>query len=120
MRAWSAPTKAPKRPGFYVVPEYELDPWNWPECRLAGVELLTPPLPLDEAEAVRTELYEAIYEIDGDFNFFANEHTAGCGWHINIDAGDGYRLDPDRFRSEERRVGKECVSTCRHRWSTYT
>src|SRR3546814_14053104 len=23
------------------------------------------------------------------------------------------------FRSEERRVGKECVSTCRFRWSTY-
>src|SRR3546814_12814617 len=33
------------------------------------------------------------------------------------------RLDPRRFqrvhrsRSEERRVGKECVSTCRSRWS---
>src|SRR3546814_14451371 len=25
----------------------------------------------------------------------------------------------ERFRSEERRVGKECVSTCRSRWSTY-
>src|SRR3546814_12119760 len=24
----------------------------------------------------------------------------------------------DRIRSEERRVGKECVSTCRSRWST--
>src|SRR3546814_17439967 len=24
-----------------------------------------------------------------------------------------------RIRSEERRVGKECVSTCRSRWSTY-
>src|SRR3546814_10063797 len=24
------------------------------------------------------------------------------------------------IRSEERRVGKECVSTCRSRWSTYT
>src|SRR3546814_2380550 len=24
-----------------------------------------------------------------------------------------------RLRSEERRVGKECVSTCRSRWSTY-
>src|SRR3546814_20199015 len=24
------------------------------------------------------------------------------------------------FRSEERRVGKECVSTCRSRWSPYT
>src|SRR3546814_2717991 len=23
------------------------------------------------------------------------------------------------YRSEERRVGKECVSTCRSRWSTY-
>src|SRR3546814_20622404 len=25
----------------------------------------------------------------------------------------------DRDRSEERRVGKECVSTCSSRWSTY-
>src|SRR3546814_6853335 len=25
----------------------------------------------------------------------------------------------DRRRSEERRVGKECVSTCRSRWSPY-
>src|SRR3546814_14339161 len=25
----------------------------------------------------------------------------------------------DRVRSEERRVGKECVSTCRYRWSPY-
>src|SRR3546814_16420034 len=27
--------------------------------------------------------------------------------------------DDMRFRSEERRVGKECVSTCRSRWSPY-
>src|SRR3546814_13959555 len=26
---------------------------------------------------------------------------------------------PSRPRSEERRVGKECVSTCRSRWSPY-
>src|SRR3546814_18076387 len=37
--------------------------------------------------------------------------------------GDTLRLKPSRFfeeltRSEERRVGKECVSTCRSRWST--
>src|SRR3546814_7405429 len=25
----------------------------------------------------------------------------------------------DNVRSEERRVGKECVSTCRYRWSPY-
>src|SRR3546814_18317107 len=29
-----------------------------------------------------------------------------------------YRRDPV-IRSEERRVGKECVSTCRSRWSPY-
>src|SRR3546814_12652749 len=27
--------------------------------------------------------------------------------------------DKDGMRSEERRVGKECVSTCRSRWSQY-
>src|SRR3546814_11075942 len=29
------------------------------------------------------------------------------------------RQGPDQLRSEERRVGKECVSTCRSRWSPY-
>src|SRR3546814_16136799 len=31
------------------------------------------------------------------------------------------RLERDRLktRSEERRVGKECVSTCRYRWAQY-
>src|SRR3546814_4882956 len=31
----------------------------------------------------------------------------------------GCRKDELRARSEERRVGKECVSTCRSRWSPY-
>src|SRR3546814_18827200 len=45
------------------------------------------------------------------------------------DMKDGQRLREDWFpvvwrqasasRSEERRVGKECVSTCRSRWSPY-
>src|SRR3546814_15535084 len=28
-------------------------------------------------------------------------------------------LAPDHYSTEERRVGKECVSTCRSRWSPY-
>src|SRR3546814_12017196 len=32
---------------------------------------------------------------------------------------DGNRLRREILRSEERRVGKECVSTCRSRWSTH-
>src|SRR3546814_1804749 len=32
---------------------------------------------------------------------------------------DNARVWHCQFRSEERRVGKECVSTCRSRWSPY-
>src|SRR3546814_20505667 len=34
-------------------------------------------------------------------------------------SGTGTMRSPIRNRSEERRVGKECVSTCRSRWSPY-
>src|SRR3546814_18572167 len=42
---------------------------------------------------------------------YASGHPAGGGNLGFIVSRDG--------RSEERRVGKECVSTCRSRWSTY-
>src|SRR3546814_16597588 len=32
----------------------------------------------------------------------------------------GDHVVPDAQRSEERRVGEECVSTCRSRWAPYT
>src|SRR3546814_19199118 len=37
--------------------------------------------------------------------------------HVDVDHQEiGRNYSPD-LRSEERRVGKECVSTCRSRWS---
>src|SRR3546814_5691624 len=36
-----------------------------------------------------------------------------------IDHRQHYREVDEGERSEERRVGKECVSTCRSRWSPY-
>ncbi|NLR72072.1 hypothetical protein HGI47_14445 [Novosphingobium sp. ERN07] len=96
-RSWTAPTTSSPRTGFFVVPEYGLDPLNWPKDRLAGVELLTPPLPLEEAELVRCEIIDAIDTIDGDFNFVSNDCAEECGWHINIDAGTSLRLDPNKF-----------------------
>src|SRR3546814_11783876 len=38
-----------------------------------------------------------------------------------VEAGlhDQHRITGEWDRSEERRVGKECVSTCRSRWSPY-
>src|SRR3546814_15098274 len=38
----------------------------------------------------------------------------GEGWTHGTDYAGIFRM-----RSEERRVGKECVSTCRSRWSPY-
>src|SRR3546814_13022983 len=35
------------------------------------------------------------------------------------DLTETYTSPSDVVRSEERRVGKECVSTCRSRWSPY-
>src|SRR3546814_18564071 len=44
---------------------------------------------------------------------------AGCDDRVQFHLRD-YRKDSDRYdRSEERRVGKECVRTCRSRWSPY-
>src|SRR3546814_15641145 len=54
--------------------------------------------------------------------------TGLCGRELSGDADPGLdftlRERPtdtrrQRSRSEERRVGKECVSTCRSRWSPY-
>src|SRR3546814_16617047 len=55
-------------------------------------------------------------------------HPAQAGRGRKVDAfgqlGDGQAAAVLEFgkqleRSEERRVGKECVSTCRYRWSPY-
>src|SRR3546814_6605201 len=54
----------------------------------------------------------------------ATENATDANWSIASDptrrmpSGDS-RRSTSRKRSEERRVGKECVSTCRSRWSPY-
>src|SRR3546814_11774520 len=47
----------------------------------------------------------------------SQKHGAGRSRSCYSVALDGYAAS--NFRSEERRVGKECVSTCRSRWSPY-
>src|SRR3546814_12746819 len=49
--------------------------------------------------------------------------VTGIGSH-GVDVGDYKRAQLEEVekvveRSEERRVGKKCVSTCRYRWSPY-
>src|SRR3546814_9889186 len=53
-----------------------------------------------------------------DFGARAN-NDVDTGLHVRI-AGLADSVNPPvSDRSEERRVGKECVSTCRSRWSPY-
>src|SRR3546814_16341535 len=63
--------------------------------------------------------------IDGQSACHANGGTIGIAmdtpaqvdaWHKAGVAAGGKSIED---RSEERRVGKECVSTCRSRWSPY-
>src|SRR3546814_17427431 len=43
--------------------------------------------------------------------------ASGVLEHVGL--ADRVKHKPTELRSEERRVGKECVSTCRFRWSPY-
>src|SRR3546814_19383335 len=45
--------------------------------------------------------------------------TAGCNQAYSLALMALARRGDEVIRSEERRVGKECVSTCRSRWSPY-
>src|SRR3546814_15987792 len=54
----------------------------------------------------------------------AEQKLAVCQFEVadgnaNCAALRSLQLRGVQFRSEERRVGKECVSTCRSRWSPY-
>src|SRR3546814_5089225 len=50
-------------------------------------------------------------------SFSSSAETPGCTGASPGDTASTRR--PVKLRSEERRVGKECVSTCRSRWSPY-
>src|SRR3546814_3256595 len=52
---------------------------------------------------------------------FAGEMGGRIGWGVlgSFSRNMADNLSPRSRRSEESRVGKECVSTCRSRWSPY-
>src|SRR3546814_10379360 len=59
-----------------------------------------------------------------DLDVLFEDLTVLPGMQRSLDAGTitGINLNYQErriYRSEERRVGKECVSTCRSRWSPY-
>src|SRR3546814_14017806 len=64
--------------------------------------------PLEEGELADGERLDAVIQ--------AHRPTAVLHLAAYTAAGESV-AEPGKYRSEERRVGKECVSTCRSRWS---
>lgn len=81
---WRGYDEAPSKTGFHIVPEYDLDPFSFPSSAIGGVELITPPMPLQEAEELRTAIVEATM-FEGGFVLPPDYHN--CGWHLNVDSG---------------------------------
>src|SRR3546814_12662358 len=50
---------------------------------------------------------------------FSGATRGFCVGHVGPEAAVGGPIGLIKNRSEERRVGTECVSTCRSRWSPY-
>src|SRR3546814_20519203 len=64
------------------------------------------------------------FRVMGVLDHMATARPGGRGahsahWSIFVPAQPGPQLLGNYVRSEERRVGKECVSTCRSRWSPF-
>src|SRR3546814_12837704 len=57
--------------------------------------------------------------LEYDFDYLVGGHVRRWGTRAAVDTALEYFQDMVNFRSEERRVGKECVSTCRSRWSPF-
>src|SRR3546814_20571142 len=48
-----------------------------------------------------------------------DRHRLGAGGDFEAERARAFGCRRPGHRSEERRVGKECVNTCRSRWSPY-
>src|SRR3546814_14420227 len=64
-------------------------------------------------------------DLDGHMLYVVNEDAPGFIGRVGTTLGEAgvnigtFHLGRRSARSEERRVGTECVSTCRSRWSPY-
>src|SRR3546814_454526 len=83
---------------------------------MPDVKLILGRLPEHSSPIGSERLERSSPTVEIDFN---NDLDAE-DWALEVSYEGSYELDEETLaRSEERRVGKECVSTCRSRWSPY-
>src|SRR3546814_20619837 len=69
-------------------------------------------------EALKREGRNALESAKESGRAVADERKADAAEFLR-DVSSAIHSGAEELRSEERRVGKECVSTCRSRWSPY-
>src|SRR3546814_15060146 len=104
MKVWRLPEGAPQARGRPMV---NLLP-------LAEGETISTVLPLPEDEAEWKNLHVMFATANGT----VRRNSMDAFTNVPSNGKIAMRFEDDS-RSEERRVGKECVSTCRSRWSPY-
>src|SRR3546814_16863798 len=72
---------------------------------------------LDHHVDIRTEM--GVTDLVEEQGRIVGVITEKDGKPWRIEARDGVLINAGGFRSEERRVGNECVSTCKSRWSPF-
>src|SRR3546814_11683801 len=92
------------------------------EPNVAGVAALhSPHTAIVDYAAITQKLAEELVALGGTLRLGAEVtdiHRVGDEVHV-VAGGQEVAFDKLILRSEERRVGKECVSTCRFRWAPY-
>src|SRR3546814_19675736 len=75
--------------------------------------------PTDDADDFEDDVEELSLQDEQTSAYLRNE-ARNERMHVRVQLPFQVVINGRRFRSEESRVGKECVSTCRSRWSPYT
>src|SRR3546814_16453064 len=99
--------------------EMRISDWSSDVCSsdLDGdrIEQIAVAVEIDAGIGLAADIAEQRGTADVAAIFVAGGRAAAVRLHILVARID--RQDETVGRSEERRVGKECVSTCRYRWS---
>src|SRR3546814_11099892 len=74
---------------------------------------------LDNRPGTLGRLATAIGEVGGNITAIGGFDARGSHLDEDLIVNCSSEDHIEKVRSEERRVGKECVSTCRSRWSPY-
>src|SRR3546814_4984667 len=100
--------------------EMRISDWSSDVCSSDLLDTGThlPPPEVSEIHRVMLEHLHDLYDFYGDLTGMrvARKHIS---WYTKGLTGSANFRHQMNQRSEERRVGKECVSTCRSRWSPY-